>query len=351
MPDISLEELKERGWVRLNVGDRFAPFANGNFLTPSGKCEFYSESLLKQGMDPLPSYIAPRESRESAPELAERYPLAFISPPAHNFLNSSFANLPSFLHAEKEPFLLIHPDDAETRSIVEGDIVRIFNDRGTFTAKARVTDKAREGVVVAPSVWWRKLTKDQKNANEVTSQKLTDLGAAATFYDVLVEVSGLNEGRVELATLTKTPIKVRPRREGSAARLLADQVFSRAAGAPLVSGNAVRLLKDGDGNYSAWLDAFSRAKESIFFESYIIHEDDVRRISLLGCFHRVRAPRRKGICSLRLAWRMHVRLPSDIGGGFARVASTSVASIPFSSATQSARSCAIIARRPSSTAE
>ena len=191
MPDISLEELKERGWVRLNVGDRFAPFANGNFLTPSGKCEFYSESLLKQGMDPLPVYIAPRESRESAPELAERYPLAFISPPAHNFLNSSFANLPSFVHAEKEPLLLIHPDDAEARTIIEGDVVRIFNDRGSFTAKARVTDRARDGVVVAPSVWWRKLTKDQKNANEVTSQKLTDLGAAATFYDVLVEVERL----------------------------------------------------------------------------------------------------------------------------------------------------------------
>jgi anaerobic selenocysteine-containing dehydrogenase len=196
MPDISLEELKERGWVRLNVGERFAPFAYGNFLTPSGKCEFYSESLLKQGMDPLPCYIAPRESKESAPELAERYPLAFISPPAHNFLNSSFANLPSFLHAEKEPSLLIHPDDAETRSIVEGDVVRIFNDRGSFTAKARVTDKARDGVVIAPSVWWRKLTKDQKNANEVTSQMLTDLGAAATFYDVLVEVERIERGQV-----------------------------------------------------------------------------------------------------------------------------------------------------------
>ncbi len=195
MPDVSLEDLKERGWVRLNVGERFAPFEYGNFLTPSGKCEFYSETLLKQGMDPLPCYIPPRESKESAPELAARYPLAFLSPPAHNFLNSSFANLPSFLHAEKEPFLLIHPDDAVERSIVEGDMVRIFNDRGSFTAKARVTDKSREGVVVAPSVWWRKLTKDQKNANEVTSQKLTDLGNAATFYDVLVEVQRSERGQ------------------------------------------------------------------------------------------------------------------------------------------------------------
>jgi cardiolipin synthase A/B len=85
--------------------------------------------------------------------------------------------------------------------------------------------------------------------------------------------SVLNAGRFELATVAKSPMRVRPRREGSAARLLADQVFSRAAGAPLVSGNGVRLLKDGEGNYSAWLDAFSRAKQSILFESYIVHDD------------------------------------------------------------------------------
>jgi anaerobic selenocysteine-containing dehydrogenase len=97
--------------------------------------------------------------------------------------------LPTFLKAEKEPHLDIHPDDASPRNIVEGDRVRIFNDRGAFTAKARVTDKARVGVVVALSVWWKKLTHDGTNANDVTGQGLTDLGAAATFYDALVEVS------------------------------------------------------------------------------------------------------------------------------------------------------------------
>jgi anaerobic selenocysteine-containing dehydrogenase len=66
--------------------------------------------------------------------------------------------------------------------------VRVFNDRGSFTLKARVTDKARRGVVVALSIWWKKLSGDGRNANDVTSQGLTDLGAAATFYDVLVDV-------------------------------------------------------------------------------------------------------------------------------------------------------------------
>jgi anaerobic selenocysteine-containing dehydrogenase len=188
MQGITLEALKERGWMRLNVPDRFAPFAEGNFPTPSRKCEFFSETLAKQGIDPLPTYIPPRETVQDAPALARKYPLAVISPPAHNFLNSSFANLPSFVKAEKEPRLDIHPADAAARGIKDGDRVRVFNARGEFNVTARVTEKARPGVVVALSIWWKKLTRDGCNANDVTSQGLTDLGAAATFYDALVEV-------------------------------------------------------------------------------------------------------------------------------------------------------------------
>ena len=189
MPKVDLEELKQRGWVRLGVPERFAPFAEGKFLTPSGKCELYSESLKQQGIDPLPAYIPPRESVATSPELAEKYPLAMISPPAHNFLNSSFANLPSFIHAEKEPILDMHPHDAAQRGLVDGSRVVIFNDRGSFSARLRITDKASKGVVVALSIWWRKLSPGGRNVNDVTSQELTDLGAAATFYDVLVEVA------------------------------------------------------------------------------------------------------------------------------------------------------------------
>lgn len=188
MRGIDYDELKRRGWMRLNLPERFAPFAEGGFLTPSGRCEFFSETLANQGVDPLPTYVPPRESMQSSPELAERYPLAVISPPAHNFLNSTFANLPTFLKAEKEPHLEIHPVDAAVRGIVDGSMVRVFNDRGALTVRARVTEKARPGVVVALSIWWKKLTADGANANDVTSQGLTDLGAAATFYDALVEV-------------------------------------------------------------------------------------------------------------------------------------------------------------------
>jgi anaerobic selenocysteine-containing dehydrogenase len=191
MRGMAFEELKEKGWMRLSVPASFAPFAEGDFPTPSGKCEFFSETLARKGVDPLPTYIPPRESAQTAPELAKKYPLAIISPPAHNFLNSSFANLPTFVKAEKEPHLEIHPLDAAARGVKDGDRVRVFNDRGEFNLKARVSEKARPGVVVALSVWWKKLTSDGCNANDVTSQGLTDLGAGATFYDALVEVEGL----------------------------------------------------------------------------------------------------------------------------------------------------------------
>jgi anaerobic selenocysteine-containing dehydrogenase len=141
------------------------------------------------GMDPLPTYIPPRESARSNPALAARYPLAIISPPNRHFLNSSFANLPFAIAEAKEPSLAIHPSDAAARGIKDGDAVRIFNDRGSLTAKACVGDKAREGVVVALSVWWKKLSADRRNANEVTSQSITDIGRGATFYDCLVDVA------------------------------------------------------------------------------------------------------------------------------------------------------------------
>ncbi|WJF90644.1 molybdopterin oxidoreductase family protein [Paraburkholderia bonniea] len=180
------DELKQVGWIKLNVPE--APFAEGGFRTPSGKCEFYSERLAEDGLDPLPSYVPPYESAESAPELAARFPLAMISPPARHFLNSTFVNVSSLRSVEGEPHLDIHPVDAFERNIAEGDQVRIFNDRGSMQARARVTDKVREGLVVGLSIWWKKLAPDGRNANQVTSQALTDLGGSATFYDCLVEV-------------------------------------------------------------------------------------------------------------------------------------------------------------------
>jgi anaerobic selenocysteine-containing dehydrogenase len=144
--------------------------------------------MQADGLDPLPAYIPPYESAQSAPQLAQVYPLAMISPPARNFLNSTFVNVMSLRDTEGEPYLDIHPQDANARGILNGDMVRAFNERGSMIMKARVTEKTRAGLVVGLSIWWKKYAGDGKNANEITSQRLTDMGRAATFYDVLVQV-------------------------------------------------------------------------------------------------------------------------------------------------------------------
>jgi anaerobic selenocysteine-containing dehydrogenase len=181
---VSWDRLKEAGWQKLDVAERFAPFAAGGFPTPSRKCEFYSAWLEKQGIDPLPFYNPPAEINRKE----ENYPLAFLSPPARNFLNSSFANSARFRSLEREPHLEMHPRDAAERGIADGDEVRVFNDRGSYRLRARVNGKPRPGVVVAPSVWWKKYSPDGRNANNLTSQRTTDLGGGATFYDCRVQV-------------------------------------------------------------------------------------------------------------------------------------------------------------------
>ena len=186
---VTVNALLERGWMRLNVPTPYLPFADGRFLTPSGKCEFYSERLKEMGLDPVPTYIPPYESPERDAPLVARFPLTLISSPAHQFLNSTFVNIDALRRAAREPECIVHPVDAERRGIAPGMRVAIHNDRGAFTAIARVESGIREGVVWAPSIWWGKLAADGANANQTTSQRETDMGHGPVFYDNQVEVS------------------------------------------------------------------------------------------------------------------------------------------------------------------
>src|SRR6266478_2308041 len=155
---ITLEKLKEVGWMRLNVGapGQRAPHAEGNFKTPSGKCEFKS-SLAENGyfvvpvwrsgyeamqpgtpVDPVPNYIASQEAPEANPALAKRYPLNMVSPKPHAFLNTQYANEPVQQRRQGEQLIVIHPSDAAARKIENGSYVRVFNDRGSFEARAEL---------------------------------------------------------------------------------------------------------------------------------------------------------------------------------------------------------------------
>jgi anaerobic selenocysteine-containing dehydrogenase len=179
---VDFDTLLTQGFAHLDVPD--APFADGGFPTPSGRCEFFSQRLADQGQDGLPNHLPNYELAGSDP----RYPLAMISPPARNFLNSTFVNVQSLRDIEGEPLLEIHPNDAASRGIADQTVVRVFNDRGSYHCVVRLSTRARPGVVNGLGIWWRKLGLQGTNVNELTSQRLTDMGRAPVFYDCLVQV-------------------------------------------------------------------------------------------------------------------------------------------------------------------
>jgi anaerobic selenocysteine-containing dehydrogenase len=182
-PVVDFDLLLRQGFAPLALAD--APFAQGSFPTASGRCEFFSQALQAQGLDGLPDHVPNYEAAGSSTP----YPLAMISPPARNFLNSTFVNVKSLRDIEGEPILEMHETDAQARAIQSGDVVRVFNARGEYRCKAVVSRRARPGVVNGLGVWWRKLGLAGTNVNQLTSQKLTDMGDGPTFYDCVVEVA------------------------------------------------------------------------------------------------------------------------------------------------------------------
>jgi anaerobic selenocysteine-containing dehydrogenase len=187
---ITLERLKERGWMRLDYPEPFAPFADG-FPSPSGKLEFFSERMAAAGLDPLAGYTPPYEAAQQDTPLAARFPLALIAGADHYFLNSLFANIPGQSRRSGPPVVRIHPDDAAARSLATGCEARVFNDRGAFVARVEVTDRVRPGVVASTKGRWPRHVKGGATVNATVDERDSDMGGGAVFHDNRVEVEGL----------------------------------------------------------------------------------------------------------------------------------------------------------------
>jgi anaerobic selenocysteine-containing dehydrogenase len=183
---ISFEGLLERGWARLSLPRPFLPFAEPAGLgTPTGRIEIRSAALEAMGFDPLPTYIPPREA--GRPNDSD-YPLTLLSPPEHTFLNSTFVNIPALAAGAGRARLLISRADAAARGIEGGERLRVWNNRGEFTAEAVVTGDVLAGVVVSYGVRWARLSDGGRTVNDTTSQRQADLGGGAVFYDNAVDV-------------------------------------------------------------------------------------------------------------------------------------------------------------------
>ncbi len=184
---ITRDELETKKRIRVRAAEEF-PFAKGGFFTPSGKAEFYSSALEAQGLDPLPTFRPPDESRAGAD--AATFPLEFLPRKADNYMNSTFANLPGHQKMEAPGLVAMHASDASARQIAEADWVEVYNDRGKLHLRAHIDGSVPAGVVAA-SLSWNKFSMGGANVNALTSERLTDLGRAATFYSTLVEVRKL----------------------------------------------------------------------------------------------------------------------------------------------------------------
>lgn len=183
---VTLNRLKAERHVKLDM----TPLESflDRLPTPSGRIELYSARLAEAKLPPLPTYVPLKEGYDGVRRgRGNRYPLMFISPPNHNFLNSTFANVEKHQKMEKEPTLQIHPEDAEQRGIADGDPIVVFNDRGTYEARAKVVDKMLPGTVVSQGLWWEGEGRKQR-ANALTPDRLADMGEGATFFSTVVEI-------------------------------------------------------------------------------------------------------------------------------------------------------------------
>jgi anaerobic selenocysteine-containing dehydrogenase len=160
-------------------------------LTPSGRLEFVSEQMAAHGLDPVAGYTPPYEAAQRRTPLAMRFPLALIAAAKHYQLNSIFANSPGHARRQGSTTVLIHPDDAGARGITTGAMVRVYNDRGAFLARAELTDAVRPGLLASTKGAWPSREPGNATVNATVDERDADMGGGAVFHDNRVECTAV----------------------------------------------------------------------------------------------------------------------------------------------------------------
>jgi anaerobic selenocysteine-containing dehydrogenase len=196
---ITLERLQTDGTVRYSFDEvSDIPFEGGVFPTPDGRIQLRCEAMLDHCEDPLPYYSGP----ESPDAVRADGSFRLLSGAAHHFVNSAMANLPNLERKEGRPSLEINPADAGSLGIVEGQVVKVHNGRGSVLLHAKLTDGVRPGVVVSPKGHWGRRSLDGRNVNQLTDDTLSDMGGGSTFHDVRVFVVPATAEDLRLVDLT-----------------------------------------------------------------------------------------------------------------------------------------------------
>ena len=184
----SFEALVDDGFVRVEHPGGDLPYASGGFSgSDDGRFEFSSKRFADEfGLGPVPLFVEQAESPETRPRLAERFPLRLLTLKRSHSINSSYGDLPIMRGAEPEFRIELHPNDAVSRHLSDGDAVVAYNERGRVEGNVIVTDAVRAGMVVVPFGRW---LDGGQGANALTDDRLGDIGVGPTFCDVLVEVA------------------------------------------------------------------------------------------------------------------------------------------------------------------
>ena len=188
-----VDALRADGFANVPYPDDGRPFATGQFPTASGRVELASDALEQRGLPRLPTFVPPRESRAGDTELAARFPFALLTPKQHvRFLNSSYSHLPHHGALEHGPYIEMVADDADVLGLVDGQMVRVHNDRASVDVPVKITARLRPGVVAIPWGWWGAQHPDGRSANSLTSDARTDWGGGVAYSDTLVAISAID---------------------------------------------------------------------------------------------------------------------------------------------------------------
>jgi anaerobic selenocysteine-containing dehydrogenase len=160
------------------------PYPGGQrFATPSGKLEFYSETLAAQGLPALPDWREDEEERE----LARRWPLRLLTAPGYFQSHTAFSGNRALRRRAGAPVAVVHPEEARRRGLAAGDRVELWNQRGAFAVHLEVSDEVAPGVALVPG---------QRPAGEalsgtvnlLCSDRLSDLGEGATYQSTFLDI-------------------------------------------------------------------------------------------------------------------------------------------------------------------
>lgn len=197
---ITWEHMLENGWAQANYDHPKRQWLEIGWPTATGRIEIWSDALAAEGQDPLPTYVPEMEGQEDP--LRERFPLQVLSNASHYFIGDSFQSVERLQAMQSRPTFELNPEDAAARGIADGDLCRLYNDRGETFGYAVILDGLLAGVCGTQKQFKGSNTPGGVNVNALNTEVLTDFGLAPSFYSCLAEIEKTDDATAERARLT-----------------------------------------------------------------------------------------------------------------------------------------------------